>query len=324
MPTAINNQFVTNQDIKNHLIATGDLKYPLLEKALKSAYTQYILPIIDLEMIDDCEDEEAKKEAFEIIKKVIINLAMAKSFFRVLLQADGSGIRDNTAKESRATKEDKEALQNSYYDDGYYAIEELLIFLEQNKEHFENWKDSIKYTSLKNSFLPTALIFNNVLNIYESRRIFLMLKPNIHAVETRRIKKLLTAPLYNKLLNPVENDPNAIEPALATELIEIHIRPIVANLSMASCIRTGAIQIINNSFVVYDDTNTNKTKAYRTADPKALLALSKEYETVGEEYITELIKFIDENKQELGLATPSPDEGTGLFINDPNCSIVFF
>ncbi len=324
MPTAINNEFVTNQDIKNHLISTADLKFPLLEKALKSAYTQYIFPIIELEMIDNCQDENIKNEAFEIVKKVIINLAMAKSFFKILLQADAAGIRDNTAKDSKATKEDKEALQNSYYDDGYYAIEELLIFLEENKEQFESWTDSSKYTNLKNSFLPTALIFNNVLNIYESRRIFLMLKPNIHAVETRRIKKLLTAALYNKLLNPVEGDPSPIDPALVTELIEIHLRPIIANLAMASCIRTGAIQIMNNSFVVYDDTNTNKTKSYRTADSKTLLTLSKEYEETAKEYISELITFLEENKQALGLETPSTDEGTGLFINDPKCSIVFF
>lgn len=325
MPTITTtiDSLITDADIKAHLSSTADLKYAHLKVAIKSAYNRYVFPIINFEMIDVVEDDELKAEIFELIKKVVINIAAGNDYFKILLELGSSGIRDNTAKESKASKEDKEAHQNSLFDAGFYAIEELLAFLEANKESFELWADSDRSSILSNSFIPTALVFDKIIKINESRRVFLMLQPAIFSIQNRRIKKILGGILFNKILKPIPNDPDAIDEILAKELIEDYIKPIIANLAMASSLLSGGIQIVNNTFVVYDDTNTNKTKGYRTADKDTLAQARRQYTEEANDYINDMNDFLKENQEAFGIVTPENNNtGIGPFYNNPNSTIV--
>lgn len=306
---------ISEEEVQEVLANNGD--FELKQGWFDSAYKKYIYPIISLEMINDVEDE-LKEEAEGLIKTAVINFALANNFFKIVLEIDSSSIKDNSAKEERATKEDKESLLQGLFADGYQAVEDLIIFLEENEEDFSDWKDSAKYTKLKSSFINSASLFQKYVDIGNSRQVFLKLWPSIQKVE-RKLKKLLPDGLYTKLLSKDDN----IDDALLTKLLDDYLLPYIAHKALAEAIPSGAVMFRNDSIVAYDDTNTNKRTGYRTADRATLKEMQQQNEQDAQECLQDLLDLIEANKQGLGIVD-QPQASTALvYESKPGSSLIF-
>ncbi len=307
---------ITDSELKKYIGSTNSLKSTDFDDTIQVVLNRYILPYLTEAQlnISAASDANIHLILMSVVKRAVANITVAKDYMKFALQFEVSGIKDKTTRETKATKEDKEAHRETFWKEGFASIDEMLKILENNKNTFTFWANSPTFTLLKNSFVNSTQIFNDIVYINDSRRTFLRLKSHIRTIEDLRIPLIVDPILLNSLkskyqlgtLTPLEN------------AIIIYIQSIVTNYAIADALIKGAIiKDKYNTFTVYDDTGLTKTEGYRTADKSLLEKAQQEYITTGQEYQLLMNRLIQGNLTELGLVKDSPKTEGLKPENDP-------
>jgi hypothetical protein len=305
---------ITNSDLKKYLGSTTSFLVSDLEDAIEVVTNRYILPYLSQAqlIVSAASSSNVHIVLMKVVKRAVINLAYAKDYMKFVLTADVSAVKDISMRETKASKEDKEYHRETFWLEGFASIDEMLQILEDNQATFTQWASSTAFSQLKNSFVYSTAIYNRFVDINNSRRTFIRLKPAIYEIELQGTPQLINSNLKNQLLEKYITGTTLT--ALEKRIIEL-LQGFICNWSMAQTLKKGSIRKdAANTFTVYDDTGLNKTEGRKTPDMSFLNAVQAEYFVIADRYRDMLSRVIAENMAVLGLA-PSADNNGLNFKN---------
>lgn len=94
-------------------------------------------------------------------------------------------------------------LEAKYEKSGNKALENLLAFLEKNVDTFTSWATSEAFTLNKRYFINSAEVFQELVDIGYSRRVFLQLIPSMQKVEEFHLQEALGEAFFEELKEKV-------------------------------------------------------------------------------------------------------------------------
>ncbi len=106
-----------------------------------------------------------------------------------------------------ASKDRVQNFINSMLELGWNEIEKLMLrFLEENKEDYDEWVNSSAYTIYTENFIKTAVEFDKIIRIDQSRLRFMQMKPSIDNVEILRIEPVISKDMSDYIKSEINSD----------------------------------------------------------------------------------------------------------------------
>jgi hypothetical protein len=313
---------ITEEELKRYTGVTNSLKPDDLEDTIKTVFNRKVLPYLSQEQFIVSEGSTSNIHILliESVKRAVCCFAIAHDYMRLVLAVEKGSIKDKSAKEARATKEDKEKSREDYEREGHDSIEDMAKLLEENPSVFTQWRNSASFNTFTLSFVYNSTIFNNWVDINSSRRTYYRLKPHIRRAEDLIISKLIDSSLLQSLITKAQN--KTLIP-IERKIVE-YIQAIVTNHAIADALIKGSvIKDAYNTFTVFDDTSLSKTTGNKTAELERLRTAQREYIETANSYADLMQKTISDNQTALGITPAEPEEGYN-YMNDPEAGFVLF
>ncbi|MEH0156424.1 DUF6712 family protein [Limibacter armeniacum] len=270
---------------------------------------KHIKPFLSADFYDSLitkyHNDSASAEELALIELAQVasaNLGVWKFISKSTASKGNTGIRvANTDKQKSAYPWQHKEMKNGYRDTGFYYVDQVLKYLEDNKNSFQQWTDSAAYADFNSHFIGSTTEFDKIVYIDESRRLFTRMKPTMEEIELFRIKPMLGEALFNEILEQKKD--NTLTDQNKSLLDKI--QRAVANLTVANSIFKLSLQLSEEGVLVLSFDAFEKATV---ADLQMLEKLQSEYEEKGEGYIQ---KIVDEVKEING----ETDTGTYEFNN---------
>jgi hypothetical protein len=231
------------------------------------------------------------KKLLDKIRYPLANYAYLQyiPFAQVAITASGIHIEVNDQKKT-AFEWQINQLRQSLADAADNGIEQLYLFLEENKTTYADWATSSERTVLKECFINTASEFNYFYNIGNSRRIFRSIR-DIMIQEEERIKSVICQPLFNAIKAEILS--GTISPAYKALLT--YIKPAVAFYTIASALIRLDVKITPEGIQAFS-TSDRMTQEVRTpAELQRIANLTHHLTASADEKIQQLINFLHQN-----------------------------
>ena len=166
------------------------------------------------------------------------------------------------------------------------ALDLVLKFLDEHKEDYPGFDPQDA-----DLFIRGTLEFNSEVDIRESRRVFVSLKPVIRSVEKRYIRPTLSVELFDELKTAWQLDETLTTAQL--NLLDL-IRPALAHLTMARALIEISIDVLD--WGIFDTAgNTFANVSSKQASNKDRIAIMAEAnQRDGEAELKALQQFLDE------------------------------
>lgn len=209
-------------------------------------------------------------------------------YMKVRLSNSGAS-QTKTNSEGPARPEDIEDLRTSCFNDAHDALEDILVYLEENQNFapYAIWKNSSAYTVFNQFFVKTTTQFQRYCNIENSRRLFLGIIPQIQFIEDNVFRPVLTDTLFNKLKTVPLTGKYLL-------LLNNYLIPAEVFLSMAqSVVPLSLIIGKEQTFLLFENTTANPQKGYKSATN--LEAFKNQLETQGNTYLQNALNYIKAN-----------------------------
>ena len=170
------------------------------------------------------------------------------------------------------------------------ALDLVLKFLDEHKEDYPGFDPQDA-----DLFIRGTLEFNSEVDIRESRRVFVSLKPLIRSVEKKYIRPTLSMELFDELKKALQSDE-----ALTTAQLNLLdlIRPALAHLTMARALIEISIDVLD--WGIFDTAgNTFANVSSKQASNKERIGIMAEAnQRDGEAELKALQQFLDETASE--------------------------
>lgn len=179
--------------------------------------------------------------------------------------------------------------RDTWYAQGMKELDNLLTFLDENKDDYALWVAGTGYAGLKSNIMQTTAQFNEQVCINDSRSFFKKLKPTIKQVEFLTIRKYISATLYARLIEGLkEDDLTAQEQAVIDLLI-----PAIAHLTIGEC--KLPVQLDTNG--VYKSATTTyasgKASDESAVDDSVLQGVMRQHAITGKQYLNEAVDYLN-------------------------------
>ena len=170
------------------------------------------------------------------------------------------------------------------------ALDLVLKFLDEHKEDYTGYEPQDA-----DLFIRGTLEFNSEVDIRESRRVFVSLKPIIRSVEKKYIRPTLSAEFFDELKTAWKSDDDLTSSQIA--LLDL-IRPALAHLTMARALLEISIDILD--WGIFDTAgNTFANVSSKQASNKDRISIMAEAnQRDGESELKALQQFLDETASE--------------------------
>lgn len=310
----------TNIDVQKFVsksLALGNFDY--LKPSLENALISYILPLVGAEFIDKLEIVYSDENASASYKKALEKTQRALVFYGMMEDAKVADvIRTSTGLQIVETSSNKTAFEyqkrdliKKYADDADTFTDDLLEYLEKNKDTFKEFSENISiYSKTKEFIINNAKEFTTFRNINESRRTFIALKGSMKDVELLKIKPSIGNTVFDTLKEMILDDD------LNEKYKALHdlIKPAFANLVVADAIpelnfkfKAGGVEL--TSFA------QNNTKSTLVDEEFKKYILN--CQTKGLAYLNEAVDFINANPTDFGIIQETQKEIIS-YANDKN------
>ncbi len=274
--------FIDNQATKQRL--RKNILGPALFDELKADYDD-----------DNIEEDSLYWELLLRAQMWLANYALLRSIPTGIVNISNSGINQTVSDSVKPLSPIQvDLLIDSQTDSSDEALEDLLVFLEDNVDTFEDWKDAPSYTLIKEAFISSALEFHEEYAICESRSTFLSLKTFMLEVQQIHVKAILTPDLYDAMVGHIETN-DFTEPQ---EIILPWIRKAIAYLTIYSSIPHIALKITGEGLQIFTRPDRTNTKARTAANETRINDLKASCKTQGDYYLTLIRNYILENIEE--------------------------
>lgn len=299
--------FKTIPEIKTFLpIGVGN-DFMRLKPHIENAENKFIKPLLGSAMYDELQEfydagypenptevQEITRELLLKVQHATIHLAYHVGFDFLNVTVSDMGFRRNESEASKGLyKYQEENLKKYFIDAGFNALDDVLVFIENNIASFGEFKAEPNWTALKTAFLPTVKVVESIpFNLHGSRLTFLALQPSIAFIEDTAIKTTLGATIYDALKTEMAKD----EPAAATKAILPYIRKPLIYLASALLMEETGATLDNKGLYFEKFTGVepdNKLKAPSTEE--RIAALISRNRMIGNSYLEMLKSYLVEN-----------------------------
>lgn len=288
-----------------------------LKPHIQNAENRFLKPLLGAGMYDELQEfydteypaqptevQEATKELLGKVQHAVIHLAYFVGFDFMNATISSSGFqRTEGDKVKGLFKYQEDNLKQYFADSGYNALDDVLVFLEENIAHFGEFAAEAQYTALKTSFLPTVKIVEEIpFNIQNSRLTLLAMQPSVKFVEDTTIRTTLGDPLYLALKEEMASDnPNEDY----TTLVPYIRKPLVYLASALLMEETGATLGDKGLYFEKTDTTMQNTRIKSPAEKERIAAMIARNRMMGNAYLDQLKSHLTAN---------FPDTYTGTAI----------
>jgi hypothetical protein len=297
--------FRTVEEIKQYISVNVSTEIDTILPYIKQSEIKFIKPVLGAEQYnalvkyyndegsfsgsDSAEYYNKYDELIEKVQLPLVNYAYSIYMPIGAVQISEQGVQiisTDTKKTAFEWQVDK--VEKSFLNTAFDFTEELLKWLEENKEYFPLWVNSDAYTEEKNLIINTAKDFNEWFFISESRRLFIQLKSIMKSIEKKYIITTIYQELYDEIKNEILTDTVS-----ADNLILLNImKPAIAHLTMERAISELSIKIIPEGVFESSILNINEKRA-ASLDRVALLKDNLHRD--GNAEIKELQAYLDVN-----------------------------
>ena len=314
--------FKTVDEIKTLLpIGTGN-NFNRLKPHIQNAENKYIKPLLGTDMYDELEEfyeavypatpndaQIATKTLLEKVQHAVIHLAYYIGFDFLNVSVTDAGFnRIESEKTKGLFKYQEDNLKQYFSDAGYNALDDVLVFIEENIAQFGEFAAEQNHTDIKQAFLPTVKVVEAIpFNLQGSRLTFLALQPGIAFVEDTVIKTALGTTMYANLKAEMLKTANADAALMA--LVPLVRKPLIYLASVHLMEETGATLGDKGLYFEKTDSTVTNTSIKAPAEIERVAAMIARNRYVGNSYLALLKSYLAEN---------FPEDYTGSTVRLPN------
>ena len=301
--------FNTIAEVKSFLPIGAGNDFSRLMPHIENAENRFIKPLLSSALYDEltefyeadtpAEPTEVQRATATLLKKIqhaTIHLAYGIGFdFLNVSVSDAGFMRTETQSQKGLFKYQEDNLKTYFSDAGFNALDDALVFIEDNIQHFQKFKATPNWTVLKTSFLPTVKSVEEIpYNIHGSRLIFLSLKPHIAFIEETVIQFALGQEIFKEVKTEMAKD----APAPETLAVLPYIRKPLIYLATANFIEESGAELTDKGLFyssiqpVASGQNTQKKEP--SAEPR-ILAMIARNQKMGNAYLDMLKSYLSQH-----------------------------
>ena len=301
-----------------------------LKPHIENAENRYIKPLLGFDFYTEIEDHyhiEPPQELtdewivrLELIKKLqfaVIHLAYFTGFDFLNVSVTDAGFqRIETERTKGLYKYQEDSLKAFFSETGFNALDDILVYLENNIHLFENFLNSENFNKLITSFLPNVNTIEEIpFNIHRSNLIFLALKPSIAYIEDTAIRPVLGEAIYA-----------AVKAEMATEEMDEKVlallpyirKPLIYYASAMLMEETGATLGDKGLYFAKNEDQQRAKVVKAPATEERIAVLVNRNRLIGNNYLEMLKAFLMENWPEysgqIGSAFKRDNNGKKTFF----------
>ncbi|MBT3244827.1 MAG: hypothetical protein HN352_16900 [Bacteroidetes bacterium] len=297
------------EEIRKYIPVSVATSFANVSPLIGSAESKYILPLLGQSLYNQVHayyiDQEAtidgitqgNKGKFDIliehVQRSLINLTYYSGFEFLSVSINDSGFhRQESESEKSLFKYQEEAIKNQFKDAGFNGLDTMLEFIESNPSVFPLFSESASYTLRKESIIPSTRVFDSLININESRLVFLKIKRFITEVEDFDIKAALGGTLFDLVKTEIVKQ----SPAEKIAALLPYIQKPLAHLALSKAFRSLGIHVRDRGvfFLSQESTMQNSTSE-KAVDRDTLSAMIQSEKETGEFYLATLREFLVSN-----------------------------
>lgn len=188
-----------------------------IKKAIGYTFLKTLHGKVNIETLELNNANEKETELIELIRIATAAYVDYLSTYRMILSTGDSGKNIKTPTGTTApTRWSATGSMQSSLSRGDMAMEDVLVFLEENDEDFSDWKSSDFYTKFKSGYVRTAARLTESFPFAKnSRRLFLNMKSDIEKAQGSFLNSTIGADfnnefkerlLVNQALNAAESE----------------------------------------------------------------------------------------------------------------------
>ena len=262
---------------------------PVLGNAL---YNQLLSSVaLDPVLPDDGTNELLLAELLFLVRKplALYALWLGADEFGVSVSAQGIQVIE-TPTHKTAPQYRVQNLKENWIRRANTALDLALKFLDENLSSFPAYQPQDA-----DLFLRNTSEFNMEVDIRESRRVFVSLKPVIRSVERKYIRPTLSPELFDEL-KAAWRTGNALSPEFAA--LMILIRPALAHLTMARALTEISIDVLD--WGIFDTASSSFTNvtSKQSANQQRIIQIAEANQRDGEAELKALQQYLDESASE--------------------------
>ncbi|NQU53582.1 MAG: hypothetical protein HQ522_13695 [Bacteroidetes bacterium] len=296
--------FKTITEIKTFLpIGVGN-DFNRLKPHITNAENKYIKTLLGTDMYDELLEfygvlpianltdvQLAMNELLLKVQHSLIHLAyfVGYDFLNVSI-SDAGFQRIESDRVKGLYKYQEDNLKKYFSDAGFNALDSILVYLEQNIQHFTEFKASANWTEFKGSFIPTVDILEKIpYNIFGSRLTFLSLKPHLAFIEDTILRLALGEVIYQEIKAGMILD---VIPAKVTAILPYIRKPLIYFATALLMEETGAT--LGNNGLYFEKLNGNSpdNKIKQPSSEDRILAMIKRNRFIGNSYLDALKSYL--------------------------------
>lgn len=339
--------FETTSELKKYIPANISLEFDDIKPYIALAETRFIIPVLGKAQYNKLQevftngldqssgsgsgsgsgslyDEDAHNDLLDKVRLPLANFAFLLYIPMAQVQISSSGIHiSRNENKTAAFNQQIDDLKRSFQDSGYVGIDILLEFLEENKSIYTLWAASDAFTIFRESFINKTADFNKIININNSRRTFLTLKPIMKRVEDHFVKPSLCDDLFDEIKQEIR-DGNVS--GLNQKLLDL-IQPAISHLTISEAIDELTIIYSDYGLSVFPNDTSIKRVDDEEMAQTTLGNLKIKSRQNGETYLRQLRDYLNANADDYPLYKDSdcfidPDDGNEDTENDKNWGII--
>ena len=275
--------------------------FPYIEEAQET----FIKPVLGLGLYEQLQDAmaldpvppddgttlENQAKLLEMVRKplALYALWLGADEFGVSVSSQGIQVIE-TPTHKTAPQYRVQNLKENWIRRANTALDLVLKFLDEHREDYPAYICQDADLLIRNT-----LEFNSEVDIRESRRVFVALKPVIRSVERKYIRPALSAELFDELKQVLQSNAEMSKEQKA--LMDL-IRPALAHLTMARALLEISIDILD--WGIFDTAgNTFANVSSKQASNKDRISIMAEAnQRDGESELKALQQFLDETASE--------------------------
>lgn len=204
----------TIEEFQKYVRLQGTLNIETIIVSVPDAQDKYLRNILGDDLLNDLDtwynmDELTDSDAYSVLLPYVQRALARFTIFVVSPELDvqitssGIGVVSNAnlapASSDRVKKFDQANEQR-----GWNNVESLLRFLEENKDDYDEWTGSPAYTLAIRNMVNSAIDFDKIFSIDQSRLIFNQYRAIMDDIDLIKIKPAISEDMFDELITEIQ------------------------------------------------------------------------------------------------------------------------
>lgn len=233
-----NDRWNKGREFQRVIRSSSAVEFESFEVVLRESFDLFIRPLLGEEMTNRLVLEYQENSGLDTVvlmaQRANANLALWYNFNELTVTVSGGGIQRVEAGDNKGLyKYQERELKEGYKTKGFNALDDLLLYLEQNVDDYAEFKNSPAYNYRRSALIPGAETVQMYLSIERSRLLFLRMQPHIRFIENTRLASLIGEGLLSDMRDKMTS--GELEP-IYSGLIN-SIQPVIILLAAARLVR---------------------------------------------------------------------------------------